>query len=62
MADAAEAQALAINGTPSFVLGPTRSQSAKGSHGGQVSGEVIVGSLPWAEFKRAIQAALAKSP
>ena len=62
LADAAEAQALAINGTPSFVLGPTRSRSANGSHVGQISGEVIVGSLPWPEFKRAIQAALAKKP
>ena len=58
MADVREAQALAINGTPSFVLGPTRSPSGQASPGTQISGTVMMGALPWPEFRRVIQAAL----
>jgi protein-disulfide isomerase len=52
--DMADAQAAAINATPTFVLGRTAS--------GQVEGEVIVGALPYAVFDAKIRALLAGTP
>ena len=48
--DAADADSLHLNGTPSFVLGKTA--------GDKLDGVVLVGALPFASFDAAIQKAL----
>jgi protein-disulfide isomerase len=53
-ADQAEAAALRINGTPTFVVGKTA--------GDKLDGSVLVGALPYAAFDSAIQQVLKGNP